>query len=192
MLTNKITRCLKIVLLLFVFFIQVAHSQDSSIVKNKYETFSSQTGVLLKTEVEQIESVKDIGLSINTCTNIETAYSIKSLLITKNSSSFFGKVPIAEISIDWDEIKSFADALKYIKKQVDLGKPPIETSFNYRTTNGCYIAAFYNLVLGGNGWSIMLGKSYKYSGVPISGTSIELKLKNVDDLIKSIDLISKR
>ena len=178
-------------LLLILLNFQIVKSQDSTIAKNKFETFNSQTGTLLKTVEEQIDKVKDLSLSVITIKNVASGEELKALHITKNASAFFGNIVLQDFTIDWEEIKGFNDALKYIKKQVDAGKPNLNIYFTYSTSNGGYISAYYYKGAYGSIWKVTLGRKYKYSRMNITGSDFDLKNKNIDDLTEAIDGIIK-
>lgn len=171
--------------------LQAATSQDSTISQNKFEVFSSQTGVLFKTVEDQIDKVKDLNLFVITRTNMETGQTLKALHMTKSASTFFGGGVVQSFTIDWDEIKGFNTALKIIKTQIDAGKPKMETDFSYTTINGGAISAFYFKGVYGSSWRVTIFKKYKYSRDVITGSSFELKNKNIDELVEAIDEITK-
>lgn len=173
------------ILLITILFPILSYSQDSSRLLSKYEKFSSETGVMYKTETKDVTKIKDITISIVRTTNLENNQSVMALQIFQKNMMMFTPISLGILYIDLDEIEGVSKALNFYKEQIQKGKPQYQPYFSYLTSNDIQVnCSYFEGSFGG--WSVVLSQRYHYLKTTISGSVITIKNKDIDDLADAI------
>ena len=176
---------MKKILLVIFLFTSISKAQDTNRIKSKLEEFSSEKGVLYKTETEKLGKVKGFSVIKTTVTNVEKAKSVKAIQITEKPG-FLG-YGAGIVTIDEEIIPEVIKVLDYYKNNVipDQCKDYC-ASWNFKSTSGtisitcykiigAYASKWHTLIYDYDYWSLSLLK-YNLLG-------IDLEPKELDEII---------
>jgi hypothetical protein len=153
-------------------------SQDSTKAsKSKYEEFITRNGIMVKSEYLDGGSIKDYSIEVTKATDLSTSNFILALKIQLNKSMFLmGSYKESLFYIDWDEVPSFIDALKFELPLLDT-KPANKTIYTYSTRNGVRATCLFQTKAENYypaGWTILLeGNEIKKKDLPDMITLLE-------------------
>ena len=172
---------MRILLLASLLFSAFSYGQDSTIALSKYEKFSAGTGHMYKEETIDIGKVRTTWIAVSKATDMENAASVRTIKVIQNNPET-GK---CTIYIDMDEADGLCKALEYYLV-VMKDKPKYLPVYSYSTSND--VVAICNLNQGpyGQGWHVYLAQFYQGRRSRVLGSAIELRVKDVDDLIAFI------
>lgn len=169
-------------------------AQDSTQEQSKFQKFINESGRLIKITETNLDRTGTTKINLQKATDLQTNEVSKSLILYEEVNALFGgKVTISGIYIDEEEVPGFTKALKYIQTQIENKPEILDTKFIYTTTNGVVLSAtFGNVGYNKTGWTVSVKQVYKYSRLSIPYLTIDIKTKDVTNLVISLEAINSK
>lgn len=166
--------------LLSLFLFASARAQDTATLSN-FERFSSAKGKMFRFESNEAGSTKEVTVYATRVTDMESGEFADGLEIDYKTGTFLSPTFYhATLIFDKDEAPSLAKALQYFKRQVAAGKPKSELSYTFISKENIVFNLSY--ARSAVGWQVELHKEYWYSKIPVPGTQIYVRNKDILDL----------
>jgi hypothetical protein len=179
MVLTKIPTLNKILILLILPCFVAGQRDTTKRALTKFESFSSETGVLYERQPTQLGKIKEATLSKIVITNIETKKSATSLVITFKTQGLFGlSSPTGYLIFDPEEIAGLIKTLDFVKTNVITNKCKEDCpTYSYESNGGVEMYVTKNIGPYGNAWHIL------FTRYGITGTGGEIDDERIDQFI---------